>query len=70
MPKITITIQAELDELEAECFHNNMIDEESLQGQADTVKDILREWNFATIDWKIETPFQIPTKILQMMRGR
>ena len=62
MPKITITIQAELDELEAECFHNNMIDEESLQGQADTVKDILREWNFATIDWKIDStvnPFRL-----------
>ena len=57
MPKITITIQAELDELEAECFNNNMIDEESLQGQADTVKDILREWNFATIDWKIDYTF-------------
>ena len=57
MPKITITIEAELDELEAECFNNNMIDEESLQGQADTVKDILREWNFATIDWKIDSTF-------------
>ena len=59
MPKITITIQAELVELEAECFHNNMIDEESLQGQADTVKDILREWNFATIDWKIDSTFKL-----------
>ena len=70
MPKITITIQAELDDLEAECFNNNMIDEESLQGQADTVKDILREWNFATINWEIEKPFVIPSKILQMMLGR
>ena len=70
MPKITITIQAELDDLEAECFNNNMIDEESLQGQAATVKDILREWNFATINWEIEKPFVIPSKILQMMRGR
>ena len=56
MPKITITIQAELDELEAECFHNNMTDED-LNGQADTVKDILRDWNFATIDWKIDSTF-------------
>ena len=70
MPKITITIQSEQDDLEAECFNNNMIDEESLQGQADTVKDILREWNFATINLEIEKPFVIPSKILQMMRGR
>jgi len=60
MPKITITIQAELDELEAECFRHNMTDDRldgDLDGQADTVKDILREWNFATIDWKIESTF-------------
>ena len=60
MPKITITIQAELDELEAECFRNNMTNDvldEDLDGQADTVKDILRNPDGATIDWKIESTF-------------
>ena len=68
MPKITITIQAELDELEAECFYNTT--EEDFNGQADTVKDILRNSIFANIDWEIEKPFVIPPKILKMMLGR
>ena len=57
MPKITITIEADIDDLEAECFRNNM-DEESLDGQADIVKDIMRlEGNTQPkIWWKIEQP--------------
>ena len=61
MPKITITIQAELDELEAECFRNNMTNDvldEDFDGQADTVKDILRNSIFANINWKIESTFK------------
>lgn len=69
MPKITITIQAELDDLEAECFNNNM-DDADLDGQADTIKDILRNPDGATINWEIEKPFVIPPKILKMMLGR
>lgn len=65
MPKITITIEAEIDELEAQCFNANMTDEESLDGQADLVKDILRMGYFSrhgvnpTINWEIKanSPF-------------
>jgi len=39
--KVIITIEAEIDELEAKCFNNNMTDE-NLDGQADLIKDILR----------------------------
>jgi len=58
MPKITITIEAEIDDLEAECFNNNMTDED-LDGQADLIKDILRMGSFSRhgempkIWWKI-----------------
>ena len=59
MPRITITIQAELDELEAECFQNNM-DDENLDGQANLVKNIMTElilqkaeWD-TSIDWKVK----------------
>ena len=69
MPKITITIQAELDDLEAKCFNNNMTDED-LDGQADTIKDILRSWNFASVNWEIEKPFVIPSNIRRMIIGR
>ena len=57
MPKITITIEADIDDLEAECFKNNMGDE-SLDGQADIVKDIMRlEGNTRPkIWWKVENP--------------
>ena len=57
MPKITITIEADIDDLEAECFKNNM-DDESLDGQADIVKDIMRlEGNARPkIWWKVEQP--------------
>jgi len=58
MPKITITIQAELDELEAECFRHNLTDDvldEDFDGQADTIKDILQNSIFANINWKIES---------------
>ena len=55
MPKITITIEAEIDDLEAECFNNNMTDED-LDGQADLVKDIMRlEGNARpNIWWKVK----------------
>ena len=54
MPKITITIEAEIDELEAQCFNANMTDE-----------DILRMGYFSrhgvnpTINWEIKanSPF-------------
>ena len=58
MVKVVITIEAEIDELEAECFKNNM-DEESLDGQADLIKDIMRMGSFSRhgvnpkIDWKV-----------------
>ena len=58
--KVVITIEAEIDGLEAECFHNNMTDED-LDGQADLIKDILRMGSFSrhginpTIDWKVES---------------
>jgi|TARA_R110000744_G_scaffold294836_2_gene404982 hypothetical protein len=58
--KVVITIEAEIDELEAECFNNNMTDED-LDGQADLVKDILRMGHFSrhgvnpTINWKVES---------------
>ena len=57
MPKITITIEADIDDLEAECFRNNM-DEESLDGQADIVKDIMRLAGNPQpkIWWKVEQP--------------
>ena len=61
MPKITITIQAELDELEAECFRHNLTDDvldEDFDGQADTIKDILQNSIFANINWKIESTFK------------
>ena len=54
--KVIITIEAEIDELEAECFNNNMTDE-NLDGQADLIKDILRlEGSYRPfINWKIES---------------
>jgi len=58
--KVVITIEAEIDELEAKCFNANMDDEESLDGQADLIKDILRMGHFSrhginpTINWKVE----------------
>jgi hypothetical protein len=63
--KVVITIEAEIDELEAQCFNANMDDEESLDGQADIIKDILRMGQFSrhgvnpTINWKVEanSPF-------------
>jgi len=57
--KVVITIEAEIDELEAECFKHNMTDEESLNGQADLVKDIIRMGSFSRhgvnpkIFWKV-----------------
>jgi hypothetical protein len=57
--KVIITIEAEIDELEAECFNNNMSDE-NLDGQADLVKDIMRMGHFSRhgvnpkINWKVE----------------
>ena len=66
--KVIITIEAEIDELEAKCFHNNMDDaitDEDLDGQADLVKDIMRMGYFSRhgvnpkINWKVEdtSPF-------------
>ena len=62
--KIIITIEAEIDELEAECFNNNMTDED-LDGQADLIKDIMRMGYFSRngvnpkINWKVveDSPF-------------
>ena len=59
--KVIITIEAEIDELEAECFHNNMQDsytDDDLDGQADLVKDIMRleGINRPKIWWKVENP--------------
>jgi len=57
--KVVITLEAEIDELEAECFNANMTDEESLDGQADLIKDIMRMGSFSRhgvnpkIDWKV-----------------
>jgi len=59
--KVVITIEAEIDELEAECLNTNINDEENLNGQADLVKDILRMGSFSrhevnpTINWKVES---------------
>ena len=55
--KVLITIEAEIDELEAECFNNNMTDDD-LDGQADLVKDIMRleGINRPKIWWKVENP--------------
>ena len=59
--KVIITIEAEIDELEAKCFNANMDDEESLDGQAALIKDILRMGAFSrhginpTINWKVES---------------
>jgi hypothetical protein len=44
--KVIITIEAEIDELEATCFNANMTDED-LDGQADLVKDIMRMGYFS-----------------------
>jgi len=62
--KVIITIEAEIDELEAKCFNNNMTDED-LDGQADLIKDIMRMGYFSRngvnpkINWKVEadSPF-------------
>ena len=62
--KVIITIEAEIDELEATCFNANMTDED-LDGQADLVKDIMRMGYFSRhginpkINWKVEdgSPF-------------
>ena len=53
--KVIITIEAEIDELEAKCFNNNMTDE-NLDGQADLIKDIMRlEGSYRPlINWKVE----------------
>mgnify|MGYP001272177898 FL=1 len=55
MAKLIITIEADIDDLEAECFRNNMTDED-LDGQADLVKDIMRlEGNARpNIWWKVK----------------
>ena len=64
--KVIITIEAEIDDLEAECFNNNMT-EDDLDGQADLVKDIMRleGINRPKIGWKIEKskPFSYIKKI-------
>ena len=62
--KVIITIEAEIDELEATCFNANMTDED-LDGHADLVKDIMRMGYFSRhginpkINWKVEdgSPF-------------
>jgi len=57
--KIVITIEAEIDELESECFNNTI--NKDLDGQADLIKDILRMGQFSrhginpTINWKVES---------------
>ena len=57
--KVIITIEAEIDELESECFNNTI--NKDLDGQADLIKDILRMGQFSrhginpTINWKVES---------------
>tara|TARA_R100000306_G_C4242086_1_gene76209 strand:+ start:171 stop:332 length:162 start_codon:yes stop_codon:yes gene_type:complete len=51
--KVVITVEAELNEEEIIMFCGRTEDDE--QGQAELVKDILRDpTQFGTIDWKVK----------------
>jgi hypothetical protein len=51
--KVKITIEAELEDWEEEVFQGKTDEDE--QGQADLVKDILRNpTQFGTIDWTVK----------------
>ena len=67
--ELIITVKILIEAEEEELFEAT--DEDALIGQADMVKDFLRQpAQYGTLDWKLDTPFLISPKILQMMRGR
>ena len=57
--KVIITIEAEINELEAECLNNKS--DENLDKQTDLIKDIMQMGHFSRhginpkINWKVET---------------